>query len=825
MANLNHKSGGAAYAQTVTVAKTGGDFSLVSSALASISDNATGKRYLIKVYPGTYTDAFTVKPYVDIEGSGENNTIITQADANVVTCTGISNWKISNLQINLSAPSSKSCVYGSGTISDATIENAKITFGGTTDSYGLYISSALTDVKINCVEIKGPSNSYGFGIYLGQGGTESNSRVSVTNCKIKSIKMGIYIYQGLAAAGSEMVEIKDNLVDAGTTCLYVRAGSSTYGGAVSYNNTYTTGTITIDAFTGRSTTVYSRNDTMVSVTKAAAGGVETFIADGTALLTAAPRRQYSQTITVAKDGTGNYETITSAIAAIGDATTTKRYCILLYPGTYTESFTLTEFVDLVGIDRYSCIVTQPDADIITCPSNNRVENITVKLTATSTARTCILIGKAATSSNVFIEDCDIEIQGSNNSWCLYMNQGQAYSGIFIRGCRFTSATTGNGYAISIHNSHKGAYVWIENCHIGETGATPNYGLRFLQDAAGTGVWYIKNNIWAASWSVYLNTGSANLTTYFSGNTGNALATGISSGTLNIYSYNDSWSSYAAGESGDVVTFSNSYNGTHRLDTLDARSNSRIVAGMVADKLTAGKLVCPIASGSVVAAQTEVDFSGNGNTATYSGTVAGNFEYKGRVGVLQVGSSNSSKYLTLADSDTLSFGDSSNDVAMSVGAWVNVQNRTGIREIFSKWSAATGAEAREYSFSIDATEKPQLICYDESVDKQCSRLADAGVSAGWHFIVITKDATGGATAMANTKIYVDGAVVASTASEDASYVAMENTATIPRIGASYGTAALQNYIQDTLGLVFATAEELSAGDVWKLYASTRAFYAA
>lgn len=65
------------YDQTVTVAKSGGDYTTVAGALASITDAAAAKRYLIKVMPGVYTGGFTMKEYVDLQGSGIDVTTFT----------------------------------------------------------------------------------------------------------------------------------------------------------------------------------------------------------------------------------------------------------------------------------------------------------------------------------------------------------------------------------------------------------------------------------------------------------------------------------------------------------------------------------------------------------------------------------------------------------------------------------------------------------------------------------------------------------------------------------------------------------------------------
>ena len=66
-------------AQVIWVATSGGDFTTIGAALASITDNSSTSRYLIKVAPGAYTETSTIvlKDFVDIEGSGQNVTTIT----------------------------------------------------------------------------------------------------------------------------------------------------------------------------------------------------------------------------------------------------------------------------------------------------------------------------------------------------------------------------------------------------------------------------------------------------------------------------------------------------------------------------------------------------------------------------------------------------------------------------------------------------------------------------------------------------------------------------------------------------------------------------
>jgi hypothetical protein len=70
--------------RVVTVATQGGDFRLLSEALAWIDDKATATTpYLVEIGPGVYTETAPVvlKSYVDVEGSGQDVTTINCACA------------------------------------------------------------------------------------------------------------------------------------------------------------------------------------------------------------------------------------------------------------------------------------------------------------------------------------------------------------------------------------------------------------------------------------------------------------------------------------------------------------------------------------------------------------------------------------------------------------------------------------------------------------------------------------------------------------------------------------------------------------------------
>jgi len=73
------------YAQTLIVAKSGGNYTSIQDAIDSITDANSSKRYAVKVMPGDYAEAVTMENYVDIIGSGRTNSRITGTSGTVLT--------------------------------------------------------------------------------------------------------------------------------------------------------------------------------------------------------------------------------------------------------------------------------------------------------------------------------------------------------------------------------------------------------------------------------------------------------------------------------------------------------------------------------------------------------------------------------------------------------------------------------------------------------------------------------------------------------------------------------------------------------------------
>jgi len=130
----------------------------------------------------------------------------------------------------------------------------------------------------------------------------------------------------------------------------------------------------------------------------------------TSIITAMAHKQ--QVVVVAK-ARGDYTSLASAAAAITDASVTKPYCIVVYPGIYeTSEVTLPDYVSLVGLDPKSCILRSTTADTIyvvaageqSCVSGMTISNnCTFNFGAASFVSSLLFAGKPGR-----VYDCRIE---------------------------------------------------------------------------------------------------------------------------------------------------------------------------------------------------------------------------------------------------------------------------------------------------------------------------------------------------------------------------------------------------------------------------------
>lgn len=87
-------------ANVIVVAKSGGDYTSISAALAAINPTADNP-YVVKVMPGVYNETITMKSYVHLQGAGRDVTRIvwTNNPYFVIECSDVINATISGLSL------------------------------------------------------------------------------------------------------------------------------------------------------------------------------------------------------------------------------------------------------------------------------------------------------------------------------------------------------------------------------------------------------------------------------------------------------------------------------------------------------------------------------------------------------------------------------------------------------------------------------------------------------------------------------------------------------------------------------------------------------
>lgn len=187
----------------------------------------------------------------------------------------------------------------------------------------------------------------------------------------------------------------------------------------------------------------------------------------------------------------------------------------------------------------------------------------------------------------------------------------------------------------------------------------------------------------------------------------------------------------------------------------------------------------------------IDVSGAGHNGTYKGTWAAAQRINKGFGWM-LSPNGTDNYITLGDSDDFSFGDGLNDSAFTIAGVIEVIDDANSKIVAAKYDETTGAELREWRVILHTDEMFELGLYDESANVTVRKTTNASLSSGFHSYVITYSGVGGATAANGITIYVDGAAVASTSTNNASYVATENLTAATLIGAQVIPAGTVGY---------------------------------
>lgn len=180
------------YAQTVVVAKSGGDYTDPITAMNSITDAAADNPYLLYIAPGVYdlgafvsTSAFSMKPFVDVKGAGQNATVLTSQSlgswpAVPGTVNLSDNSVISDMTIkNEGSGTRKAGVVSNSNDKTAVMHDVKVEASGESDCDGIFIMSSSPTIYNANVETSGTALNYG--IFIGFAGTDGPGFSNVTS--------------------------------------------------------------------------------------------------------------------------------------------------------------------------------------------------------------------------------------------------------------------------------------------------------------------------------------------------------------------------------------------------------------------------------------------------------------------------------------------------------------------------------------------------------------------------------------------------------------------------------------------------------------------
>ena len=112
-------------------------------------------------------------------------------------------------------------------------------------------------------------------------------------------------------------------------------------------------------------------------------------------------------------------------------------------------------------------------------------------------------------------------------------------------------------------------------------------------------------------------------------------------------------------------------------------------------------------------------------------------------------------------------------------------------------------------------------YDESAGAKIGRAYNTALASGSQlFVAATYD---GSRASTGIRLYTAGSRVDDTDSNNLTYTAMENTASLVRLGFSQGASAGANFFQGSMSLVALSGKALSREEVWSLKALCNGYF--
>jgi hypothetical protein len=228
----------------VWVAKSGGDHTTLTAAMASITDASATKSYLIRIAPGTYDEpgGVVLKSFVDIEGSGPNTTVVRCACSAVLSLSVPATVNVRQLTVRNDSSSGVGSgielvnATGAVSLTDLTV----IVTGTATFKRGIYLSDSAATITDTHITVSDTGYSaFGIALYNGtltlervrataSGGTSGVRGVSASGSRTSRVVMRDVTATANAPAGG----LAEGTLVSGLVAVIDRLSSEASGGAV-----------------------------------------------------------------------------------------------------------------------------------------------------------------------------------------------------------------------------------------------------------------------------------------------------------------------------------------------------------------------------------------------------------------------------------------------------------------------------------------------------------------------------------------------------------------------------------------------------------------
>ncbi len=168
LSGTEFRAQGSPYANTLVVARSGGDFTSIQAAINSITLASADNPYAIFVASGVYTEQVTLKPYVTLVGAGQAATIIrwfggaqepsVSAASATVSVPAAASLRQLSIESRSSGQSIMLGVYASGACQ---LQDISVTTVGGVKNYAVYTTAGAPQLHALTVNASGGQSTYG----------------------------------------------------------------------------------------------------------------------------------------------------------------------------------------------------------------------------------------------------------------------------------------------------------------------------------------------------------------------------------------------------------------------------------------------------------------------------------------------------------------------------------------------------------------------------------------------------------------------------------------------------------------------------------------